>query len=158
MAESRRGRKSQSDYKVLVGKALTLLGDLFALDEFPILSQLPAVEQWAAAHHHDLLPHGKGLRALLQHAVALVIEKIGDEESGTSARLVQYLQLRYQQGLLVKDIAERWSLSAEQVWRSSGRRALELVTDQFLEIARCSDQKPKLVAPDPRPQKLPTIG
>ena len=107
MAETRRGRKSQSDYKVLVGKALTLLDNLFALDEFPILCQLPAVEQWSTAHHHELLPHGKGLRTILRQAVALVIERIGDEESGASARLVEYLQLRYQQSHLVKDIAER---------------------------------------------------
>lgn len=158
MAETRRGRKSQSDYKSLVGKALLLFNDLFALDEFPVLSQLPAVEQWVSAHEHELLPHGKALRALLRQAVAKVIEQIGDGEGGTSARLVAYLRLRYQQGLLVKDIADQWNLSVEQVWRSAGRRALELITDQFLQSARGIDQKPKVVLMDSQPKQYPRIG
>jgi hypothetical protein len=152
MAETRRGRKSQSDYQNLVGKALTLLDDLFTLDEFPVLSQLPAVQEWVTSHPYELLPQGKGLRHLLQQSVALVIEKIGEGERGISARLIHYLQLRYQQGLLVKDIAEQWNLSPEQVWRSVGRRALELVTDQFLELAHTSDQKSKLIPVDSRPR------
>jgi hypothetical protein len=156
MAETRRGRKSQSSYRALVGKALSYLDDLCALNEFPVLSQLPAIEQWAADHAHDLLPHGKALRGYLRKATAEVIAGIG--EDGTSARLVEYIQLRYQQRMLVKDIAERWHLSVEQVWRSAGRQALELITEQFLQIARGTDQKPKLVQVVAKPEQLPRIG
>lgn len=67
MTDSKRGRKSQANYRELVAKALR--SDRFTFDEFPVLSQLPAIEQWAAAHGRELLPHGKALQVFLRHAI-----------------------------------------------------------------------------------------
>jgi len=138
MAEMRRGRKSQEAYRELVGKAL--LSDRFTLDEFPVLSQLPAVEQWAAAHPRDLCPRGKALQLLLRQAVAEVIASVGEADDVAVRRLVEYLQLRYQQGISVKGIADRWGCSTVQVWRAAGQRALDLVTARFLDLARATGQ------------------
>src|SRR5438309_1669690 len=93
MAETRRGRKSQEAYRELVAKAL--LADRFTLEEFPVLSQLPAVEAWAAANSRELLPRGKALQQLLRRAVAEVIEAVGEPDDVAVRRLVDYLDLRY---------------------------------------------------------------
>ena len=134
MAETRKGRKSQADYRDLIGKAL--LSDRFTLEEFPVLSQLPAIERWATTHPHELLPHGKALQLLLGKSVADVIVLLDDTPDGATHRVAEYLRLRYQQQKKVKDIAEQWDLSAEQIWRSAGRRSLDLITERFLQIAR----------------------
>lgn len=132
--EARRGRRSLDDYRELVAKAL--LSDRFALDEFPILSQLPAVEQWAATNPRQLCARGKALQALLRQAVTDVITAAGEADDAAVSRLVDYLRLRYQEGQSVKAIAAQWGCSTVQVWRSAGRRALDLVTARFLERAR----------------------
>lgn len=142
MADTRRGRKSQEAYRELVAKAL--LADRFTLDEFPVLSQLPAVEQWASAHPRELCPRGKALQALLRQAVAEVIAAVGDADDVAVRRLVEYLRLRYQESVSVKGIAERWGCSTVQVWRSAGRRALDLVTARVLELGRASGQSSNL--------------
>jgi hypothetical protein len=134
MAETRKGRKSQSDYRELIAKAL--ISDRFSLEEFPVLSQLPAIERWATAHPHELLPRGKALQLLLARSVADVIAKIGDADDLVLRRIVLYLQLRYQQHQSVKAIAESWQCSTVHVWRTVGQRALNLVTERFLEVAR----------------------
>jgi hypothetical protein len=136
MAEARRGRKSQGAYRELVAKAL--VADRFTLDEFPVLCQLPAVEQWAAANPRELLPRGKALQLLLRRAIVDVIDALGEPDDVAVRRLVEYLELRYQKGWHVKTIAERWGCSTVQVWRGTGRRALDLVTARFLLLARVS--------------------
>jgi hypothetical protein len=122
----------------LVAKAL--LADRLTLDEFPVLSQLPSVETWAQAHPRDLCPRGKALQVLLRQAVTDVVVSVGEADDVATRRLVEYLQLRFQQRLSVRAIAERWGCSAVHVWRSTGRRALDLVTARFLEAARPAAQ------------------
>jgi hypothetical protein len=134
MAEARRGRKTHEAYHELVAKALG--ASRFALDGFPVLSQLPAVERWVADHPREMLPRGKALQGLLRQAVVEVIASVGEADDRAMCRLVEYLQLRYQQRLTVKAIAERWGCSTVQVWRGTGHRALDLVTMRFLELAR----------------------
>jgi hypothetical protein len=136
MADGRRGRKRQEEYRELVMKALT--ADRFTLEDFPILSQLPAIEHWAAAHPRELLPHGKAIQGYLRQAVKDVIASVGEPEDETMRRLVEYLQLRYLQKVSQKAIAERWGCSTVQVWRSVGHRAIDLITARFLELARVS--------------------
>lgn len=136
MTETKRGRKSQSNYRALVGKAL--FADRFALEEFPVLSQLPAVEQWAAAHQRELLPHGKALQIILRQAVEDVIARIGEAQDTQMRRLIDFLRSRYIEQASVKVIAESWGCSTVHVWRSVGQRALDLVTDRFLELGRTS--------------------
>lgn len=143
MAETRRGRKSQEAYRELVAKAL--LADRFTLEEFPVLSQLPAVEQWAAANPRELLPRGRALQHLLRHAVTDVIEAAGEPDDVAVRRLVEYLDMRYRKQCRVKAIADQWGCSSVQVWRSSGRRALDLVTARFLILARVPGQSDRLL-------------
>jgi hypothetical protein len=142
--EVRRGRKSLDQYRGLVAKAL--VSDRFTLDEFPVLSQLPVVEQWAATNPRQLCARGRALQALLRQAVADVIAEAGDLDDVAVGRLVEYLRLRYQEGRPVKAIAERWSCSTVQVWRSAGRRALDLVTERFLDRARLKSEPVPSVA------------
>jgi hypothetical protein len=142
--EARRGRKSLDQYRELVAKAL--VSDRFTLDEFPILSQLPVVEQWATTNPRQLCARGKALQALLRQAVADVIAEAGDADDAAVRRLVDYLQLRYQEGLSVKAIAQQWGCSTVQVWRSAGRRALDLVTACFLDRARPNSETVPSVA------------
>jgi hypothetical protein len=122
----------------LVAKAL--LSDRLTLDEFPVLSQLPSVETWALAHPRELCPRGRALQVLLLQAVTDVVVSVSEADDLATRRLVEYLQLRFQQRLSVRAIAERWGCSAVHVWRSTGRRALDLVTARFLEAARPSAQ------------------
>ena len=136
--ETRRGRRSLDNYRELVARAL--LSDRLTLEEFPVLSQLPSVEQWALAHPRELCPRGKALQMFLRQAVTEVVVSVGEADDVATRRLVEYLQLRFQQGMPVRAIAERWGCSAVQVWRSTGRRALDLVTARFLESARPAAQ------------------
>jgi hypothetical protein len=136
MAETRRGRKSQASYRELVAKAL--LADRFALEESPVLSQLPAIERWVSDHEHELLPHGKALHIALHQAIQRVIATIGDADDVQLVRVVQYLRWRYVERVSVKQIAEQGGCSSVHVWRTAGCRALDMVTDAFLAIARSS--------------------
>lgn len=138
MAESKRGRKSQADYREQIAKAL--LSDRFTLEDFPVLSQLPAVQAWANAHPNELLPHGKALQGLLRQAVRDVFARIGDAEDRQLQRVADYLSSRYLCGISVNEIAERWDCSRVHVWRVAGKYALELVTERFMEIARESEK------------------
>src|SRR5579862_7610632 len=138
MADVRRGRLSQGEYRELVGKALQ--ADRFTLDEFPVLSQLPAVERWAAAHEREICLRGKALQLLLRQSVAEVIASVGEADDAVTRRLVEYLQLRFQQNLPVRAVAERWGCSTVHVWRCAGLRALDLVTERFFELARSHGQ------------------
>jgi hypothetical protein len=129
----------------LVAKAL--VSDRFALDAFPILSQLPAVEQVAAANPRLLCARGKALQTFLRQAVSEVIAAAGDTDDVAVGRLVEYLRWRYQEGVSVRAIAQRWGCSTVQVWRSTGRRALDLVTVRFLEQVRAASENPVGSAP-----------
>jgi len=141
MAEKRKGRKSQADYREMIGKAL--LSDRFTLEEFPVLSQLPGIEKWAAAHPYELLPRGKALESLLGKAVADAIVFLGDAKDTTTRRVAEYLRLRYQEQKKVKDIAQEWQLSVDQVSRTAGRRALDIATERFLMLAHSLDKHSK---------------
>jgi len=75
-----------------------------------------------------------------------VIAEAGDVDDVAVGRLMEYLRLRYQDGQSVRAIAERWRCSTVQVWCSSGRRELDLVTARFLERARLSSEAVPAVA------------
>jgi len=59
------------------------------LEKFPVLSQLPAVEQKAATMAHEILPHGKALKALLLQALNTTIERIGTTDDVVLNRIVE---------------------------------------------------------------------
>jgi hypothetical protein len=93
------------EYCALVGKAL--FADCYTLDDFPVLSELPLVAQWAQAHPRELLPRGKALHALLRRAVADVVA-CAPENDASLGRVADFARLRYQQRLTVVAIARQW--------------------------------------------------
>jgi hypothetical protein len=116
----------------LVGKALR--ADRFTLDAFPVLCQLPAVEQWAASHPRALLARGKALQALLRRAVADVATDYAEDDDATLRRLATYVRLRYQEHQSVTAIARQWQLNRTYVSRSVSLRAVQVITHRFVQI------------------------
>lgn len=127
------GTSIADEYIRLVGKAL--VADRFDLDDFRVLSKLPAVERFATAHPHALLPRGKAIRLLLDRAVAEVATAYAEDQDRTLRRIAAYVRLRYQEGKSVKDIAEVWGLDRTVVSRQYSRRSLQVVSHRFLQLA-----------------------
>lgn len=155
MPEVRRGRKRQSEYRELVVKAFRVIEDRSALETFPVLSQLPAIEQWATAHPRELLPHGKALQRLLLQAVAEVLAGLGEDDDAWLARFKDLLRQHYQQRVAVHTLAKQWGCSRVQVWRSYGQRALDMVTERFLELARSTEPEAEKVTVLPGSDQVP---
>ncbi len=117
----------------LVGRALA--ADRFDLEAFPILSELPAIERFVAAHPHALLPRGKALQLLLERSVAEVATAYAEDVDRTLRKIAAYVRLRYQEGKTVKDIAEAWGLERSVLSRQLSRRSLQVVAHRFLQLA-----------------------
>jgi hypothetical protein len=118
----------------LVGKALG--EDRFALDAFPVLSELPAIERFAATHPHALLPRGKAVQVLLWRAVAEVATAYADERDALLRRIAAFVRLRYQEGQTVTAIARAWGVDRSDLSRQLSRRAVEVVAHRFFSLAR----------------------
>jgi hypothetical protein len=116
-----------------VGKALG--ADRFELDGFRVLSELPAVERFAVAHPQTLLPRGKAIRILLDRAVAEVATAYAEDADWTLRRIAAYVQLRYGEGRTVTAIAQEWGLERSALSHQLSRRALQVVTHRFLQLA-----------------------
>jgi hypothetical protein len=133
-----RFRSAASDeatsYCELVGKALG--ADRFTLDVFPVLSRLPAVEQWAAAHPHALLARGKALQALLRRAVADVATGYADTDDVALRQLAVYVRLRYQEQQSVAAIAQQWLLNRSYVSRRWSHRAVQVIAHRFAQLVQ----------------------
>jgi hypothetical protein len=117
-----------------VGKALA--ADRFTLDEFPVLSALPAVERFATAHPHALLPRGKALQLLLSRAIGEVATAYADDADATMRRIAAYVRLRYQERQSVTAIAQQWQMERSALSHQLSRRALLVVTHRFLHLAQ----------------------
>jgi len=135
-------------YRELVAKALQ--ADLFALDEFPVLSELPLVAAWAEAHPREMLPRGKVLRALLRRATGDVRAAVQDAQDRSSQRLGQFVQLRYQEQQTVTAIAEHLHLTRAYVSRSLGRRATEVIARRFVQLAESAQMQTLSAEPTAR--------
>ncbi len=121
-------------YANLVGKALA--ADRFTLDEFPLLSELPAVERFAAAYPHALLPRGKALQVLLSRAIGEVATTYAEDSDATMRRLAAYVRRRYQERQSVTAIARQWQMERSALSHQLSRRALLVVTHRFLQLAQ----------------------
>ena len=102
------GISGPEEYVTFVGQAL--VADRFDLDGFRVLSELPAVERFAAAHPYALLPRGKAIRLLSIAQLPRMTTAYADDSDKTLRRIAAYVRLRYQEGKSVKDIAEAWGL------------------------------------------------
>jgi len=72
----------------LVGRALA--ADRFDLDTFQTLSELPAVERFAAAYPHALLPRGKALQLLLERTVAEVATAYAEDSDRPLRKIAKW--------------------------------------------------------------------
>jgi hypothetical protein len=132
-------RSEESSLATLVGKALN--ADRFVLETFPVLSELPPIEQWTSAHPRELLCRGKALQALLRRAVADVASSYAKEDDTALRRLAEYVRLRYQEGMSVTEIAKRWQMNRSGVSHRFSGRAVQLIAhrfEQLVHVIRCS--------------------
>lgn len=123
------------EWQKRVGQALRNLGDRSALNRSPLV-RLAYVEKLAAERYNGrLLPRGLALHDLLLTCVKKVSVELADEPGLT--RACKYLQLLIQ-GLSCQEISRQLGLSREHVSRVCRRKALELVTEEFLSTVRNS--------------------
>jgi hypothetical protein len=123
----------------VVGRAL--VADRLALDSFPVLSELPVIEQWSAAHPRELLCKGKALHTLLRRAVSDVAFGYAKDEDATLRRLAEFVRLRYIERLTVTEIAQRWRMNRSGVSHRFSGQAIQLVArrfEQLVHVIRCS--------------------
>src|SRR5215472_8163499 len=102
-------------YYQLVAQALLKLDDWFELEEYPVLSQMPAVVAYARSHPYDILPHGQAISQLLTRAVEEVSSQCATSQGRTMQRAAIYLRSRYLEKQTVKTIAQQMHLSVDQI-------------------------------------------
>lgn len=119
-----------------VGEALRNLPDRSALSRSP-LARLPCVERVASERYKGrLMARGLALREVLTDCVARVVADVADEPALHRER--EYL-VSLGDGLSCKEASRRLGLSREHVSRVYSRRALRLLTDEFLYQTRRSN-------------------
>lgn len=112
-----------------IGYALCHLDDRSKLNRSP-LARLAYVERLAKEQYEGrLLPRGLALRELMLACIDDVVRDVGKEPA--LLRVCQYLHLRAT-GYRCQQISDEMGLSREHVSRVYRRKALELLTEQFL--------------------------
>lgn len=98
------------------------------------LARLAYVERLARERYKGhLLPRGLALRQLLIDCVERVVRDLSSERA--LSRVCQYLVLS-KEGLSCQRISKELGLSREHVSRVYRRRALELLTQEFLLVIK----------------------
>ena len=116
-----------------VEHALRNLGDRSVLNRSP-LARLAYIKRLAAEQYvGHLLPHGIALHDVLLASVKKISTELADEPGLT--RACNYLQLLVQ-GISCQEISEQLGLSREHVSRVYRKKAIELVTEEFLSIVK----------------------
>ena len=124
---------SLNEYQRRVGYALKNLGDRSALNRSP-LAKLSYIERLAIEQYSGhLLSRGLALHDSLVSCVQKISEELGSERG--LARACKYLELLVE-GLSCKEISRILGLSREHVSRVYRKKALELVTEEFLFTIR----------------------
>lgn len=116
-----------------IESALKNLGDRSTLGHNPLAS-LVYVKKYAAVKHPGrLLPRGLALHDILLACVKRVLTELNNEPA--LARACSYLEL-LAEGLSCKEISRQLGLSREHVSRVYRKKALELVTEEFLSTVK----------------------
>ena len=119
-----------------LGDALADLGDRAVLNTNP-LGRTEYVQRLASEKYADkLMPRGLALRQVITECVSKICAEVGDEPG--SVRACRYLSLRAT-GLKCRDISAKLGLAREHVSRTVRKRALELLTEEFLSVTRRKD-------------------
>jgi CRP-like cAMP-binding protein len=112
-----------------VDHGLRNLGDRAILNRSP-LAKVTYVQKYAAEKcQGHLLPRGLAVRDILISCVDRISTELGDDPA--LARPCAYLKMLVQ-GLSRTEISRQLGLSREHVSRQIRKRALELVTEEFL--------------------------
>jgi hypothetical protein len=140
LQEVHREAASMATYRELVGKALR--ADRFAFDEFPVLSELPVVEHWAATHPRQLLARGRALEAVLRAAIGDVLQALDGARDRPSCRLTHFNWPPYLDRATVTAIAGELGMDRALVHRLVARRALEVIALRVQQLAATSALRP----------------
>lgn len=124
---------ASNGWKRRVGHALKNLGDRSELNRSP-LAKLGYIERLADERYNGrLLPRGLALHDTLLTCVKKISAELADEPGLT--RACKYLQLLVQ-GLSCQEISNQLGLSREHVSRVYRKKAIELVTEEFLSSVK----------------------
>jgi AraC-like DNA-binding protein len=133
----RRSQYDHLEWENRVGHALKNLGDRSILNQSQ-LTRLDYIERLAVEKYAGhTLPRGLALHDTLLTCVKKVASELGNEPG--LARACQYLHLLLE-GLSCSEISRRFGLSREHVSRIYRRKAIELVTEEFLSTVRNGKQ------------------
>lgn len=113
--------------------ALNNLGDRSMLNRSP-LARLPNVARMADEKYGShVLPRGLALHDILLACVHKISTELGNDPG--LARCCRYLEL-LAQGLSCQEISRQLGLSREHISRVYRKKALELITGEFLRKAK----------------------
>ncbi len=120
---------SRGDWLQRVEYALRNLGDRSKLNASP-LAKLHYVEKLSAEQYNShLLPRGLALHNILVSCVERVSTELSNEPALTKA--YTYLKL-ISSGVTCREISRQLGLSREHISRVYRKKAIELVTEEFL--------------------------
>jgi len=126
---AKRSSSSMNEWQERISYALRNLGDRTALNRSP-LAKLGYVERLAAEQYSGhLLPKGLALHDMLITCVDRVSTELGNEPKLHKACI--YLKL-VTNGATCREISKQLGLSREHISRVYRRKAIELVTEEFL--------------------------
>jgi len=135
MREIKEGSWPSVVWQQRVGEALRNLPDRSALSRSP-LARLSYVERLAIERYNGrLMAKGLALREVLGGCVERVVGDIANEPALRRER--EYLE-SLRDGLSCKEASKRLGLSREHVSRVYRRRALQLLTEEFLCLTKRS--------------------
>ena len=140
LESNNKGSASLAAWQKRVEKALRNLGDRSILNRSP-LAKLQYVERLAGEKYKGcLLPRGLALHDLLISCINKISTEVGLEPG--LARACKYLELLVE-GLSCREISMKLGLSREHVSRVYRKKAIELVTEEFLSTVKNNQHSPK---------------
>ena len=128
-----KGSTSLDVWEKRVDHALRNLGDRSALNRSPLAKLTYIGELAEDKYRGHILPRGLALHDILLDCAQRISKELS-AESG-SARTCNYLDLCIQ-GLSRREISEQMGLSREHVSRVYRKKAVELVTEEFLSVVK----------------------
>jgi len=101
----------RQEFIELVHDALQIIEDKLALDEFPTLHRVPAVQQWLAEHPREWLARGKAVQMYLRQAVETVVSEYAESCLPTFQRIAVFARGCYLEGKTVTAVARELGIS-----------------------------------------------
>jgi hypothetical protein len=136
--------EQRQEFIELVGEALKLIDDRLALDEFPTLHRLPAVQQWLAEHPREWLARGKAVQMHLRQAVEIVIAEYAESPLPSFRRIADFARGRYLEGKKVAAVARALGVSRSLLVHETAPTTLRLIATAlyWLTVTSVNPQQP----------------